>query len=169
MKVRSIPAQITSVEDKIAGNLNLTQIVLFMLPLFWLMLVYTLFLPHMSLTLYKIPLIVVVSLVCFILAIRVKEKIILHWLQIILTFNLRAKYYVFNKNDEAYRTMDLPVVEKKEMHVSKKQTRTNESRNTTLPFGQLAKLEYLLANPDTNLSVRINKKGGVYVDLKQKH
>jgi hypothetical protein len=32
MRTRVIPAQITTVEDRIAGNLNLTQILLLMIP-----------------------------------------------------------------------------------------------------------------------------------------
>ena len=55
MKVRSIPAQITTVEDKIAGNLNLTQILLLMIPVFWLMIVYTIFPPYMEFSVYKFP------------------------------------------------------------------------------------------------------------------
>ena len=40
MRTTVIPAQITTVEDKIAGSLNLTQILILMIPVFWATIVY---------------------------------------------------------------------------------------------------------------------------------
>jgi hypothetical protein len=113
MRTRVIPAQITTVEDKVAGNLNFTQIILFIVPIFWSSLVYVTFSPSMALNLYKLALVFVVSIFCFILAIRIKGRIILHWLTILLRFNLRPKYYVFDKNDAFLRRIDLKVFENK--------------------------------------------------------
>jgi hypothetical protein len=42
------------------------------------------------------------------LVIRIKEKIVAEWLQIILSFHRRPTYWVFNKNEMDNRTIDLP-------------------------------------------------------------
>jgi len=74
MKIRNIPAQITTVEDKIVGNLSLTQMILLMIPIFWFMLVYTLFYPFMQYSWYKLPIFLIIAVFSLILAIRVKKK-----------------------------------------------------------------------------------------------
>lgn len=106
MKARSIPAQITTVEDKIAGNLNFTQIALLMIPVFWGMTVYVLFAPSMHFAWYKLPLVIAVGITSLILSLRIKEKLILNWLLILLRYNLRPKYHIFNKNDMFLRSID---------------------------------------------------------------
>lgn len=106
MKARIIPAQITTVEDKIAGNFNFTQILLFMIPLFWGMIMYVLFPPSMHFVWYKLPLIFIIAVTSLILSLRIKEKLILNWLLILLRYNLRPKYYVFNKNDLFLRPVE---------------------------------------------------------------
>lgn len=170
MKTRVIPAQITTVEDKIAGNLNLTQIVLLMIPVFWLMIVYTLFFPQMQVTLYKLPLIVVVLITCFALAIRVKGKVMLNWLIILFKFNIRPKYYLFNKNDDFERVMNLPSLEKVKRKTSVKSLSKQEEKSipSGISFGDIVRLEHIIANPKISFSMRTNKKGGLYVAFEQK-
>jgi len=80
MRTTVIPAQITTVEDKIAGNLNITQILILMVPVFWTTIVYTLFSPVMRLAWYKIPLVIVVLFLCLILSLRIKGKVLVEWL-----------------------------------------------------------------------------------------
>lgn len=169
MKVRSIPAQITTVEDKIAGNLNFTQIFLLMLPVFWLMIVYTLFAPYMQFAWYKLPIILVIGVTCVILSIRIKNKLILNWLVILLQYNLRARYYIFNKNDSYLRTMDIISLDKTKRRTHAKSFNREEKRALSAPvsFGDLARLEGLLANPKYSFSIKTQKKGALYVAFEQ--
>jgi len=60
MRTTIIPAQITTIEDKIAGSLNFSQILLLMAPVLWGTLVYTLFSPVMKIAPYKIGLVLFV-------------------------------------------------------------------------------------------------------------
>lgn len=169
MKTRVIPAQITSVEDKIAGNLNLTQIVLLMIPIFWLLIVYTLFIPQMQFTLVKFPLVLVVMLLCFSLAIRVKGKVILNWLIILLKFNNRPKYYLFNKNDDYERNMNLPILDKKRKSKTKVTSQVKQKEHTSqISFSDLARLDNVVNNPKISFSIRSTKKGGLHVAFEQK-
>ena len=168
MKVRGIPAQITTVEDKIAGNLSLTQLLLLMLPVFWFMLVYTLFLPAMHFTWYKVPLIFFVSITSLTLSLRIKEKIILQWLLILLRYNLRPRYYLFDKNDSYLRTMHLIHPEKNKRRViAKSGVKEKQVFQATLTFDDLVRFEGLLADPKFSFSIKSQKKGALYVAVEQ--
>lgn len=82
-----------------------------MSPVFWAAIVYILLPIPMHLSWYKVTLILVAVVISGLLAIRIKDKIILQWLQTLLRFRTRPKYYVFNKNDSYLREMDLPKLE----------------------------------------------------------
>ncbi len=169
MKVRSIPAQITTVEDKIAGNLSLTQIFLLMIPVFWLMIVYSVLPPLMEFSLYKLPLVLIIGIITLALALRVKDKIVLNWLVILLRYTLRPRYYLFNKNDSYLRTLDLISIEKsKRKAKAKTQAKVTEKSNSTpVSLGDLAKLEGILADPSYSFSIKSQKKGALYVAVEQ--
>ena len=169
MKTVVIPAQITTVEDKIAGNFNLTQIMLLMAPVFWTVLVYTVFAPRMQLTMYKVPIIFLVTLVCIALSIRIKEKVVLSWVIILLTYNLRPKYYLLDKNDSYLRTIDLPVFEKTKRNLLKKEATNKLETKKAFSFSirDLVRLEGLLKNPSYSFSLKSQKKGGLHVVFEQ--
>ena len=99
MRSTVIPAQITTVEDKIAGNFNLAQILLMMAPVLIATLLYTIIPTHMSFGKGKIIFTIISAVVFLTLAIRVKSKIIGEWLVVWLRFKLRPEIYVFDKND----------------------------------------------------------------------
>ena len=169
MKTVVIPAQITTVEDKIAGNFNLTQIMLLMAPVFWTVLVYTVFPPHLKLELYKLPLIFLVTLICVALSIRIKEKVVLSWVLILLTYNLRPKFYLLDKNDSYLRTLDLPLFEKTKSAIVKKEASQKAIAKDVFSFSikDLVRMETLLSNPSSTFSLRSQKKGGLRVVFEQ--
>lgn len=169
MRTTVIPAQITTVEDKIAGSLNLTQILILMVPVFWTTIVYTLFAPVMKLAWYKIPLIVVVLFLCLILSLRIKGKVLVEWLLVLFKYSLRPKFYLFNKNDSFLRTMDLQAFEKKPIKLFKLKIAKKETKQT-IPNWSIAdfvKLERLIASSKYSLSFKSGKKGGVNVAFDQ--
>ncbi len=158
MRTTIIPAQITTVEDKIAGSLNFTQILLCMAPVLFGTLVYTLFLPFMKITPYKIGVVIMVTTICLILAIRVKEKIVAEWLIVLLRYKLRAKYYLFNKNDLTERLVDLPFIE-----TAKNLARTSPAPRTKsrpdLSIKELIRLEQAMSSRRLAVSFRFGGKG----------
>ena len=99
MKTIVIPAQITTVEDKIAGNLNLTQIILLLSSLFIATFIYTVLPNKLQFTAYKIPLIIFEFVLLAGLSIRIKGRIVLQWLIVLLRYWMRPRIYVFNKNE----------------------------------------------------------------------
>lgn len=156
MRTTIIPAQITTVEDKIAGSLNFAQILLLMMPVLWGTLVYAVFAPTMKLTPYKISLVLFVSAISLILAIRVKDKIVAEWIGVLLRYKLRPKFYFFNKNDLAERTIDLPF----EPVLSHKKVpgKKNVKLLKELSIKELIRLEQAMASKNLAISFRYGRK-----------
>jgi len=137
-----------------------------MVPVIWMAIVYTLFSPAMDIVWYKIPLVFVVTLVCGVLALRVKGKLVLEWAVLMVTFNLRPAYYVFNKNSTAQRSIDLPVSKKRPVFAFKKAEK--KKATPTVPhieISDLVRVEQLLQG--RSFSLRESKKGGFDVALEQ--
>ena len=157
MRTTIIPAQITTVEDKIAGSLNMTQILILMFPVLWTAIVYLLFYPAMKLTIYKLPLILLVTLVCVILILRIKEKIIAEWLGVLLKFRLRPKYYLFNKNDLTNRTVDIPDLPIEFVTAKKTVKEFVKAKTTDIKLADLIKLENFISSGKV-VRYQFNKK-----------
>jgi hypothetical protein len=169
MRSQPIPAQITTVEDKIAGNLNLTQIILLMVPVFFTTIAYAIFPPQMHLAVYKLPLVLLVLIISLVLSMRIKGKVVLNWLVIVLGYNLRPRYYLFNKNDTYLRILDLPVFEKKQRKIFKKAPAKLEKSVSIPIFGlnDLVKLQTFINNPKYSFVLKPGKKGGFNVSVGQ--
>lgn len=163
MRNTVIPAQITTVEDKIAGNLNLTQILLLMTPVLITTLLYSLVSPAMKLTLLKMILIGLSTLVCGILAIRVKGRVILNWLAVFIKFKLRPSFFVFNKNDCYLREIETPIKNNNQVKVIKKLP-VLKTEKSMLEVDAV-KLLHVINNQKNSLRFVFNQKGGLHVAL----
>ena len=155
MRTTIIPAQITTVEDKIAGSLNFTQILMLMAPVIGGTLIYALFTPIMKIVPYKIVLVLFVTVISLILAMRVKEKIVAEWLGILLSYRLRPKYYLYTKNDATERLVDLPFVEP--VKAQKKVHAQNLKKHSELSIKELIKLEQAMNSKQLAVSFRFGK------------
>lgn len=164
MKNTVIPAQITTVEDKIAGNLSLTQIMLLMLPVFSGIVFYAMIFPQMKISITKIILESIIFIVSSVLAIRVKGKLIVNWLIVILKFNLRPKYYLFDKNDSYLREIYLPIFKSKKVVKTNKLKVTKKSIRVTDEI-ETHKLNNLIKNQ--SISYKLDKGGAINVAFEQ--
>ena len=156
MRTTIIPAQITTVEDKIAGSLNFTQILLLMIPVLWGTLVFALFTPSMKLAPYKISLVVLVTAISLVLALRIKDKIVAEWIGVLLRYKLRPKFYIFNKNDVTERLVDLPY-EPVTNH-KKAVAKTIKRITKELSIKELIKFEQAMASKNLAVSFRYGRK-----------
>ncbi len=165
MRTTVIPAQITTVEDTIAGNLNLTQILILMFPVIFTTLLYALFPEPMKITIYKIALSLASAMVCIILAIRVKGKVILNWLLILTTYYARPKTFVFNKNDDYLRSMDMPIEvnEKPLPAIEIKKASAHTKGNLSQNDSDIAKAESFVLSKNISIRFKLNRKGGFNV------
>lgn len=157
MRTTIIPAQITTVEDKIAGSLNFAQILLLMTPVLWGTLVYAVFSPSMKLAPYKFSLVLIVSAFSLVLALRVKDKIIAEWIGVLLRYKLRPKFYVFNKNDLTERALDLPY--ESVSHHKKVTVKAVTKQAKELSVKELIKLEQAMTSKNLAVSFRYGRKG----------
>lgn len=157
MRTTIIPAQITTVEDKIAGSLNLTQILMLMFPILWTAFLYILIPPVMALPGYKLTLTLLVTFISIILAIRVKNKLVLEWLLVLVRFQNRPKYYLANKNSLYERELDLPQeLTKPEKVSSKSPAKIIDTKELSIP--ELVKLESLIESGKLAVRYQVGKK-----------
>ncbi len=162
MKVTVVPAQVTTVEDRIAGRLGLSQIMLLITPIFVGSALYAILPPLMNSSPYKIVIIVALMLTCSTLAIRIKGKILLLWLIVILRYRLRPSYYVFNKNSIAGREQYKNVVKVEEDENEEKAVRPRLVTPSLSP-SELVEVQSLMNNPAANIMYIATKKGGLNV------
>lgn len=164
MRSTVVPAQITTVEDKIAGSLGLTQLILLTVPVFGGSALFVFLPPFFSYAVYKIVLITCFAALCGLLAIRIKGKILLFWLIALLRYNLRPRYYLFDKNDMHLRETPL-IVQEEESAEPVKATKKARPHLPQLSTAELVQIENIITNPQANLHFKTNRKGELYVHI----
>lgn len=162
MRSQVIPAQITTVEDKIAGNFSLTQIMLLLLPVLIASFIYAFLPPSMNFVIYKLILAGIFAVLSITLAIRIKGRIIASWLVVLLRYNSRPKYYVYNKNSVTHREVIKPEIQAIKVKSEVKEEEISKQINTP-DIKDVLKLRHLLDTTDFNLTYRSGKKGGLNV------
>jgi len=165
MRTTIVPAQITTVEDRIAGRLGLTQLLLLIMPIFGGSAIFVIFPPFFTYAVYKVVFITCVAVLCALLAIRIKGKILLFWAITLLRYNMRPRYYLFNKNSTYTREMVLPADIEDEPAEETTAQIAAPPRKTVLTTAERVQIEDLLANPDANVHITANKKGELRVHL----
>ena len=144
MKTSIVPAQVTSIEDTITGNLNLKQIILLVIPVFILALVFVIIPPSMSVNLLKCVIALAMSLPFVVLSIRHKGVVLLDELRIVIGYWLRPHIYLLThyatddyREDQTDGPQDLaePI-----------QNQTLRKKMGRLEPQEVIKLDQLLAN-----------------------
>lgn len=158
-----VPAQVTTVEDRITGSLGMTQIILLTIPVLATGLSFVLVPPAMHLTPYKLVGLTLLASLCGGLAIRIKGKLVLFWIVMRVRYNVRPRYYVFNKNTTANREqynaapVELPADEPEKVKI-----RRQASKLTT---AETVSVLNAIDNPAANLTFATGKKGNLYVRI----
>ena len=140
-----------------------------MAPVFFMTLIYAVFPPSMSFVAYKLTLSMIFFVICITLSLRIKGKIVIHWLSILIRYNLRAKYYIYNKNESYLRTLHLPTTNK--TPVAEKKLLKAKARKKIKPaiyrIKNLVSLENMIGNDEVDFRYKIGKKGGLNVAFEQ--
>ncbi len=163
MRTTVVPAQITSVEDRIAGNLTFAQVLLLIVPLLLGTAIYVGIAPRSDLTVAKSIFVAIQFLFFGGLAIRFNGKILAQWLVIYFRFFIRPTFYVFTKNDLAARNVILPVAQKEEL--TERTAHKLKPARQSLSFSEQIRMNELLDNPSLTVSFELAKKGGIDVSL----
>src|SRR5208282_6697875 len=103
MITTTVPAQITNLEDKVAANLTLKQLLLLISSVFTDLIMVALIPLKFKINPPKLFLIFLVTGFMILAATKVKGKLILTWTILIARYLYKPKYYVFNKNDTYLR------------------------------------------------------------------
>jgi hypothetical protein len=160
MRATAIPAQVTTVEDRIVGNLSVSQLILLSAVVFGGGLLYALLPPMTTITPYKLVLWVVIGVPCALLAIRVKGAIMLAWVATLLQYWIRPRYYLFEKRSLHSREQYLSTPEVIEEETAK--TSEHVQKASSLSSEEITSVMKLIENPDAHVAFEA-RKGGLYV------
>jgi hypothetical protein len=161
MKSTVVPAQITTVEDKIAGSLNFIQIILLVFSLIIGTAFYGLIPPKLHLSTLKIILMIGEFAVFGLLALRCKGRILADWLVIYLRYKARPRIYIFTKNDPQSREQfaDIKIMQKEKtplVAIAKKKLKKNKLIERPI-----------IASSGSIVSIKPSKKGGFDVEYQE--
>ncbi len=162
MRTAIVPAQVTTVEDRIAGNLSLSQLLLLTGPVFGSSALFVLLPPFFNYAVYKVVLIAGLAVLCGLLAIRIKEQILLMWLVTLLRYNLRPRYYVFDKRSSHLRQATT-TAEPEKITEEAKPKKATRPELPPLSAAELVKVEDIMSDPKANFRLEVNKKGELSV------
>ena len=165
MRTTIVPAQVTTVEDRIAGKLGLTQLLLLTTPIFGGSAIFVILPPFFAYATYKVVLITCMAALCALMAIRIKGKILLFWMTTLLRYNVGPRYYLFNKNSAHAREIISPTDIDDESVEETAVKVVAPVRKVSLSTAERVRIENLLANPDANVHITTNKKGELRVHL----
>ncbi len=165
MRATAVPAQVTTVEDRIIGNLSFSQTILIVGPLFLSAALFAILPPFMHSSPYKYLLSGTAMFVGGLLAIRIKGKIVALWIATLLRYNLRPKYYLFNKNSVAMREQYEAHRETEKKQPEAKELPQHKPNLPRLSVPETVRTLMAIENPAANLRFETNKKGGLHVRL----
>lgn len=162
MRSTVVPAQVTTVEDRIMGNLGFSQLALLIIPVFIAAGIFIILPPVMHGSLYKYVVSAVIMLLMGILAVRIKGKIILLWLVTILRFNVRPQYYLFNKNTLLFRETDSSRVQLS-LEEAKPVVKRKKTTVQRLALQDASRVLETIQKQNSNLRFEMTKKGALRV------
>lgn len=166
MKTTVVPAQITSVEDRIAGNLSFKQLLLLITPVFLSLALFVLLPPFTKYHPYKVYISIFIATICLTLAFRIKGRLVVEWIGTLTKYNLRPRFYVYNKNSTSGRR----IIHAKPLKVEVREK--EKDAPLLLPqlafnTGEVMNFENMLQNPHSDLHFMRNKKGGLHVHIRK--
>ena len=167
MKTTVVPAQVTTVEDKIAGNLSFTQLLLLTTPVFMSGAIFTLLPPFMGFSAFKLGLCAILFIVCGILAIRIRGDIILHWLMIVVRYNLRPRYFLYDKNSSYLRSTKKTKQATQAVSGPEKVEKQNKAIDEPLSIKELLRVKEILSDSRSLFHFKTTKKGELRVFIKE--
>ena len=164
MKQTVVPAQVTTVEDKIAGNISFTQMLLLVTPVFFGGLSFVLLPPFLKYSPYKVAVWACIAIIFITLAMRIKGRLVMDWIVVKGRYNLRPTYYIYDKNSSLGRVSQSAVSVDKAEKIIKKPAKTITEE---ADVHGLSRLDDLLIGQGATLHFKANKKGGLSVSVKQ--
>jgi len=162
MKTAIVPAQITTVEDRIAGNFTFSQLAFIAAPVALSAIVYVVFIPKLQLSILKLAMMVLLFALIAPLAIRVHGKTLATWFVVCVRYAMRPRIYVHTKADLMGRHLSL-------VQAAASEESTTENSGRALPeprpLHEHIRVKQLLEDPNVSISFELDQKGGIDVSL----
>ncbi len=166
MRTTTVPAQVTTVEDKIAGNITFTQLLLLVTPVFISGVIFAFLPPFMDISPYKLVMCIALAVICITLSIRIKGKLLLNWIIIVSGYYRRPGIYLLDKNDPYLREIvSKPVLE--ELVTSPIPVSSDDTHHKIVPLPKLIQLESVLADGRSQFHFTTTRKGELRVHIKE--
>lgn len=165
MRVSIVPAQITTVEDKIAGNISVQQALLLGIPILAGFIIAVILPPSGEFVTYKIVIVAILFAICGALAFRIKGRIVAKWIALFAVYIARPRYFIYNKNTSYLRDVvqtqpietedinSIPVAKKSEIVVKK------------IAPHEFARLERFALDTRSRMKFEVGKKGKLNVRI----
>ena len=162
MRVSIVPAQITTVEDKIVGNISVLQAMLLGAPILAGFVIALIFPPSGQFVGYKIAIVTVLFLIFGTLAIRIKDRIIAQWIKLLSIYCARPKLHLYNKNSSYLRISPVKQSTKSIEPISKAEI-VHIKPSANISSKERARLENMAVSDSANMKFEVVKKGRLYV------
>jgi hypothetical protein len=162
MRVSIVPAQITTVEDKIAGNVSVQQAMLLGIPILFGFIIALLFPPSGQFVAYKIAIVLGLFVICGSLAIRIKDRIVAQWLKLFVIYSARPLYYVSDKNSNYLRDTE-PIEAASEEAVESQPIKKPIITPSNISPKEFVRLEQFAADVRAGIKYEVGKKGELNV------
>lgn len=161
MKTAIVPAQVTTIEDRLIGNFTVAQLMLLCVPLFTDGFLFVVLPPVIHASAYKLSLMLILAIFCGGMAIRIKGTIALSWTVKLLRYSTRPRYYIFDKRSTYSRPQNqlAPTQDTEEDEVQPSSTTSSSLR----PRDERKVREFLEAQA-SNVTYE-TRKGELYVHV----
>ena len=167
MKRSIVPAQVTTVEDRLVGGLTPHQLALLIGPFCFGFIAFAVMPPNFHLVLYKLVMVLILESIGAVLSIRIKGKILLLWIVTVARYNGRPRYYKYNKNDLFLRDTVSADAEVNEAGPGAVVETRPEKERPPLDLADVVKVEALMENPDAKLRFITGKDGRLNVVIQE--
>lgn len=165
MRISIVPAQITTVEDKIAGNVSVQQAMLLGVPVLLGFVIAVLFPPSGQFVAYKIAIVTILFIICGSLAIRIKDRIIAQWMKLFVIYCTRPLYYVYDKNSSYLRHSETLVLSEKQTVVEGSTKPKTPIHINNISQKEFARLKQFARDSRAGLKFEVDKKGKLHVHV----
>lgn len=164
MRVSIVPAQITTVEDKIAGNVSVQQAMLIGVPILFGFIIALLFPPSGQFVAYKIVIVIILFVLFGSLAIRIKDRIIMQWLKLFAIYCARPLHYVYDKNSTYLRDVEIVEAMPEETAATQPVKKPVITTSNVSPK-EFVRLERFATDARAGMKFEVGKKGELNVHI----
>jgi hypothetical protein len=117
----------------------------------------------MGAALYKLTIVSLIAVLCLTMAIRIKGKIVLLWLIVIVRYQARPRYYLFNKNTSSHRDRYDGLAPASTSPTLQPATIDARPHQSKLAFHEAATVYGMIDDPLSQVRFETTKKGGLHV------